>query len=262
MSPFKQMLAGLGIGAAQVDTRLHTSTLAPGETLSGVIEIRGGSVAQNITELALMIETQYKREVNDTTLWETYTLGHHQLSSAFVAQPNETMTFPFALVLPPATPLSIGHQQVKVRTKLVVPNAVDPNDTDLIMVQPHPLMQQVFNALETLDFRLYTAECEYSRSAQGGVPFVQQFEFKPVSDYRRDIEELELTFALHGNGLDVLLEIDKRGRGLSGLFAEAYDLNERFTRLHVPLRGIDQQTLVRQFDGVIREALASTGFRR
>jgi sporulation-control protein spo0M len=59
-----------------------------------------------------------------------------------------------------------------------------------------------------------------------------------------------------------LLEIDKRGRGLSGLFAEAYDLNERFTRLHVPLRGIDQQTLVRQLDGVIREALASTGFRR
>jgi sporulation-control protein len=262
MSPFKQMLAGLGIGAAQVDTRLHTSASEPGGSLSGVIEIRGGSVAQNITELSLLVEIDYKREVNDSTVWQTYTLAHQRLSDAFMVQPNESMTFPFTLVLPSTTPLSIGHQQVKLRTKLSIPNAVDPSDSDPIIVQPHPLMQQVFDALDMLGFRLYSAECEYSRYAQSDVPFVQQFEFKPVSGYQREIEELELMFKLHAHGLDVVLEIDKRGRGLSGLFAEAYDLNERFTRLHVPLQGIDRQTLVRQLDGVIRGALTSSGFRR
>lgn len=262
MSPFKQMLAGFGIGAAQVNTQLQNPALAPGETLSGAVEIRGGSVAQQITDLVLTIETEYKREVNDSTVWQTWPLVQQRLSGAFVVQPGEAKTFSFALTLPLETPLSIGHQQVKLRTKLAVPNAVDPSDTDAIVVQPHPMMQQVFQALETLGFQLSSAECIHSRAARGVLPFVQEFEFRPVSGYRHEVEEIELIFHPHASGLDVLLEIDKRGRGLGGLLAEAYDLNERFTRLQLPLGRIDQQTLVRQLDATIRQALTSSGFRR
>lgn len=262
MSPFKQMLAGLGIGAAQVNTQLQNPALAPGETLCGTIEIHGGSVPQEITDIVLTIETDYKREVNDSTVWQTFMLTQQRLSDAFVVQPGETRTFPFALMLPLEAPLSIGHQQVRLRTKLAVPNAVDPSDTDAIFVQPHPIMQQVFQALETLGFQLSSAECIHSRSARGLLPFVQEFEFRPGSAYRHEVEEVELIFNPHANGLDVLLEIDKRGRGLSGLLAETYDLNERFTRLQLPLERIDQQTLVRQLDATIRQALTSASFRR
>lgn len=261
MSPFKQMLAGFGIGAAQVTTHIQNSTLAPGETLYGTVEIRGGSVAQGITELTLAIETAYKREINDAAVWQTYTLVQQRLSDTFVVQPGQTLTFPFALPLPSTTPLSIGFQQVNVRTNLAVPNAVDPSDTDPIFVQPHPLMQQVFSALETLGCRLYGAECKGSRYAHGGLPFVQEFEFHPGSAYRHDVEEIELIFHLHANGLDVLLEVDKRRRGLSGLLADAYDLNERWTRVQLPLPQIDQQTLVQQLANAIHAALAPAGFR-
>lgn len=261
MSPFKQMLAGFGIGAAQVNTRLQHPTLAPGETVSGVVEIRGGSVAQSISDLVLTIETDYKREVNDSTVWQTFVLAQQRLSEAFEVQPGATLTFPFALPLPLTTPLTIGQQQVRLRTRLAVPNAVDPNDTDTLVVQPHPIMQQVFQALETLGFRLSKAECGYSRSARGPLPFVQEFELRPVTGYRHDIEEVEMIFNLHAQGLEVLLEIDKRGRGLSGLLADAYDLNDRFTRLQLPLGPVDQQTLVRQLDTTIREAIKPVGFR-
>lgn len=260
MSPFKHMLAGFGIGAVQVNTRLQNFTLAPGETLHGVVEICGGNVAQGITDLAVAIEMQYKREVNDATIWETYRLTHQRLSDPLVVQPGEFRTFPFALILPPTTPLSVGHAQVQLRTKLAVPNAVDPGDTDAIFVQPHPLMQQVFDALETLGFRLYRAECVHSRRPHHGVPFVQEFEFRPVSVYRQDVEEIELRFHLHPNGLHVMLEVDKRERGLRGLLADAYDLNERRTQLHLPLRRIDQQAIVRQLDATIRQALSTAGF--
>ncbi len=261
MSPFKQMLAGIGIGAAQVNTRLQNPTIALGETLSGAIELRGGNVAQSITDVTLMIECEYKREVNDSTVWQTYTLAQQRVSDAFVVQPGETMTFPFAFVVPSTAPISVGHQQVKLRTKLAIPNAVDPSDTDPLFVQPHPLMQQVLNGLETIGFRLHKAECTHSHKAQGGLPFVQEFEFRPVRGYQQDVEEIELIFYLNPNGLDVLLEIDKRGRGLSGMFAEAYDLNERYTRLHFPAQGIDQQTLVRQLDGAIRQAITPSTLR-
>lgn len=262
MSPFKQMLAGFGIGAAQVNTRLENPALAPGETLYGSVEILGGSVAQSITDVTLMIETEFKREINDSSVWQTYMLAQQPLSDAIVVQPGESMNFPFALVLPLDTPLSIKQQQVKLRTKLAVPKAVDPSDTDAIWVQPHPLMQQVFTALESIGFHLYSSECTYSRYGHRSVPFVQEFEFRPAGVYRHEVEEVEVMFNLHSHGLDVLLEIDKRARGLSGLLAEAYDLNERYTRLHLPIEGLDQQMLVRQLDGAIREALGSGRFRR
>jgi sporulation-control protein len=75
------------------------------------------------------------------------------------------------------------------------------------------------------------------------------------------VEEVELIFNLHAHGLDILLEIDKRGRGLGGLLADAYDLNEHFTRLQLPLEQIEQQAIVRQLDGAIRQALTPAGFR-
>jgi sporulation-control protein len=40
--------------------------------------------------------------------------------------------------------------------------AINPKDWDYISIHPHPLMQQVLNALDILGFRLYQAECEYS----------------------------------------------------------------------------------------------------
>lgn len=44
MSFFNKMLASVGIGSAQIDTKLEKDRLKPGEMISGIIEVRGGNV--------------------------------------------------------------------------------------------------------------------------------------------------------------------------------------------------------------------------
>lgn len=41
MSFFNKMLASVGIGSAQIDTKLEKDRLKPGEMISGSIEVRG-----------------------------------------------------------------------------------------------------------------------------------------------------------------------------------------------------------------------------
>jgi sporulation-control protein len=70
--------------------------------------------------------------------------------------------YPFSFPLPDETPLTMRDQPVYLRTGLDISTAIDPKDTDYIQVRPHPLMQQVLNAIENLGFQLYKVDCEYN----------------------------------------------------------------------------------------------------
>ena len=122
---------------------------------------------------------------------------------------------------------------VYLKTGLDIPRALDPKDQDYVQVQPHPLMTHVLNAVQSLGFQLVKVDCEHSRMGLTPHPFVQEFEFRPSGEYRRRLEELELIFRLQGETLDVFLELDRRARGLSGLFDATFDMNERFAHLQV-----------------------------
>ena len=85
-------------------------------------------------------------------------------------------------------------------------------------------------------------------------PFVQEFEFKPVGKYRKRLEELEVIFQLHPHGKEVLLELDKRVRGLVRLFAD-FDLNERYAQLALSNADLSGRDRVPVLDRVIRERI-------
>jgi len=233
MSIFKKILASVGIGAAKVDTRLYDDSVIPGEMLNGEVYITGGDVSQDIDDIYLSIATQYKREVDDTTVTEECVLLKYCLSERFSLQPKEAKVIPFSFQLPHETPLTVGQQPVYLRTGLDISSAIDPKDTDYIQVRPHPLMQLVLDAVENLGFQLYKVDCEYNPHFGGRYPFVQEFEFRPIGNYQGYLDELEVIFSLDSDQLAVFLEIDKRARGFGGFLQEAFDMDERYVRFQV-----------------------------
>jgi len=230
---FKKLLAKVGIGAATVDTRLYDDLLAPGEMLNGEVHITGGDVSQEIEDIYLYVATQYKREIDDSTVTEECVLVQYRLSERFSLQPKQERSIPFEVQLPYETPVTLANQPVYLRTGLDISRAIDPGDTDYIQVRPHPLMQLVLDATESLGFQLYKVDCEYNPHFGGNYPFVQEFEFRPVGKYQGYLDELEIVFSLYLDQLDVFLEIDKRARGFGGFLEEAFDMDERYVRFQV-----------------------------
>ncbi len=233
MSVFKKLLASVGIGAAKVDTRLYDDSLIPGEMLSGEVHITGGDAFQEIDDIYLYVATEYKREVNDSTVTEKCVLAKYHLSERLNLQPKAAKVIPFWFQLPYQTPLTIGHQPVYLRTGLDISSAIDPTDTDYIHVNPHPLMQQVLDALKNLGFQLHQVDCEYHPHLGSSYPFVQEFEFRPIGKYRGHLDELEVIFSLNSIQLEVFLSLDKRARGFGGFLAEAFDMDEHYDRFQV-----------------------------
>ncbi|WP_413309394.1 sporulation protein [Bacillus sp. 1P10SD] len=236
MSFFDKVFASVGIGAASVDTKLEKDTYMPGETVQGVVEIKGGKVEQQIDEIYLSLNTTYLKESDDRKYNVTATIDRFRLTTPFTIRSNERKEIPFTFQLPYDTPLSIGRSKVWVTTGLDIKGGVDPSDKDYLKVIPNQLMTAVFNAVDNLGFRIREADCEEApRRIRGRLPFVQEFEFVPTSGlFRGKLDELEVVFLSSGNGtLDLMFQVDRRAKGLSGLFSEAMGMDETNVRLTV-----------------------------
>jgi sporulation-control protein len=236
MSFFDKVFASVGIGAASVDTKLEKDTYMPGETVQGVVEIKGGKIEQQIDEIYLSLNTTYLKESDDRKYNVTATIDRFRLTTPFTIRSNERKEIPFTFQLPYDTPLSIGRSKVWVTTGLDIKGGVDPSDKDYLKVIPNQLMTAVFNAVDNLGFRIREADCEEApRRLRGRLPFVQEFEFVPTSGlFRGKLDELEVVFLSSGNGtLDLMFQVDRRAKGLSGLFSEAMGMDETNVRLTV-----------------------------
>lgn len=226
-----KILATVGIGGARVDARVGPGPHLPGGTLNGEIFVRGGSAEQEIRGLYLRVMTDYEQESDDHKYRVDFTLAEFRIPEAFTLRPNEERGFDFSIHLPASTPVSIGQQKVWLKTGLDIAGAVDSADKDPLQVQPTPLMGRVLSGMEHLGFRLNRANCEKGRGT--GVPFVQEFEFKPQGGaYRGRLDEVDVVFHVYDGSLDVLLEVDRKARGLAGFFESAMNMDERYVRVH------------------------------
>ncbi len=227
---FKKFLAGVGIGSAKVDTQLDKTRLVPGENTSGKVVIQGGKVEQQVDRIHLFVMTEAVRERDDKKYYEKVTIGSFQIASSFIIQPGEEKEIDFQFELPIDTPPTLGKTKVWIQTGLDVPSAIDPTDRDYITVDPHPIADTVLEALtKVLGFQLRKVEMEYSRRYR----YVQEFEFYPGGEFRRDLDELEVIFFMNTSSADLRIQVDRRAKGLGGLFAEALDMDESFVRLSI-----------------------------
>lgn len=236
MSFFNKAFASVGIGAARVDTKLEKDRVMPGEEVRGIVMVRGGNTEQNIDDIYLSLHTTYIKEADDKKYTATAQVDRFRLTRSFMIKENETKEIPFSFRLPLEMPLSMGRTKVWVSTGLDIKNAVDPTDKDYLTVVPSHVMQGVFNAVSDLGFRLREAECEQApRHLRRHLPFVQEFEFIPASGpFRGRLDELELIFyPTNENEVEVLMQVDRRAKGLGGFLSEAMGMDETYVRMNI-----------------------------
>ncbi|WP_458119752.1 sporulation protein [Paenibacillus sp. Z6-24] len=227
MSFFNKMLARVGIGAAKIDTVLDQSEYYPNSEVRGIVYIEGGSVDQDVGNIYIEVMTQYIREQDDKKHYVNYTIAKYRVSEKTQVKSSQKLEIPFGFTLPSQTPLTLSNQKIWLHTGLDIEMSVDPTDQDYIVVRPHPYMDTVFEATERLGFRFKASTVEYASRSPFGVPYVQEIEFYPGARFHGRITELELMMSLTSNGLQILVEVDRRGRGLGGFFANAFDMDER-----------------------------------
>ncbi|SDS91221.1 sporulation-control protein [Paenibacillaceae bacterium GAS479] len=227
MSFFKNMMASMGIGAAQVDTVLEVpnSGVRPGDTIHGRIVVSGGSVAQQVNGIELLIMTSYIKEVNDSKVRENAALARLQLRESFEIGAGQREEFEFDLALPLFTPITAGGTQVWVKTSLDIASALDAGDNDYIKVLPHPLVEEILDAVDHLGFRTREVECKYAAHSRYGTPILQEFEFVPRTRNFGRLDELEMVFIPSEGYVDVIMEVDRR----SGAFSEWLGTDESRT---------------------------------
>lgn len=246
---FKKLLASVGIGAAKVDTQLEKDQFIPGEDVQGKVVIKGGDVDQSIDAIHLFLMTEALREVDDKKIKEKVSLQKYPITQDVLIAADETKEIPFSIQIPYHVPASAGRLPIWFETGLDIPMALDPQDRDPITIAPHPYVQVVLDALDDLGFHVRKVDMEYSK--QFG--YVQEFEFQPGGEFRTYLDELEAIFFLDENKIDVVLEVDRRARGLGGLFAEALEMDESKAKISFSKSELeDSSKVVEQLRSIIQ----------
>ncbi|MFE2352735.1 sporulation protein [Streptomyces parvulus] len=232
---FKRLLGSLGVGAPTVDTVLDPGPARPGATLTGQVRLRGGQADFDVSHVALElvagVETEHEGgESEGLVVFERVTVG-----GGFRLAAGEAHDVPFGVALPWETPVTELHGQslgivLGVRTELAVAGARDAGDLDPLAVAPLPAQEAVLEALGQLGFGFRSADLEYGHIGGTGqrLPFYQEIELTPPPRYAHLANEIELTFLAGPAGMEVVLEVDKRG----GLFAPGHDALTRFSVGH------------------------------
>lgn len=247
----RRLLTSIGVGAATVDTRLEKSEFVVGEEARGVVEIKSGDSEQEIRGIHLEVQTHYKRESNDNTVTVTGTVDRFAVSGPLTVQPNAREELPFSFRLPYDTPLTVGRTPVWLRTNLDVAMAFDPSDSDKVVVLPNPNMRFILDSFERLGFRLREADNEeLPHHLRRRLPFGQEFEFVATGgEFRGRFDEVELVMFPSEDAVDLVLQVDRRARGLGSFFSEAIGVDETNVRLTIPESATPSQ---------IREVLVET----
>ncbi|NPC91958.1 sporulation protein [Bacillus sp. WMMC1349] len=199
---------------------LEKKTYYPGEEVNGTIYVEGDKFKKNIQYIDLLIDTHYNIVKETQNNCKSITIDSHRITEALTINPGEDYRFSFSFTLPFDTPVTVGKAEVHLLTDV----GTDKFDQDQIVVQPHPWINCILQTIESLGFRLHDADCEQAPYFKRRLPFVQEFEFVPVSPYYRQLlSELELIFLLEEDGFEIVFETNRRARGLRGWMPEIYD---------------------------------------
>ncbi|MDH2427162.1 sporulation protein [Sphaerisporangium sp. TRM90804] len=240
---FKRLLGALGVGGPSVDTVLATTQVQPGGVLAGEVRLKGGDVDSEIEYVALGLVTRVESEVGDGEHAGTAEFFQTRVAGPFSLRKGEQQNIPFQFAVPWETPITeiqgrpMRGSAVGVRTELAIAKAVDKGDLDPVAIVPLPSQDQVLQAFSRLGFHFKSADFEAGQlfGVDQRLPFFQEIEFYPPGQYAGQVNEVELTFVANPEGLEVILEADKRG----GMFQSGHDSFGRFQVTHDQALRID-----------------------
>ena len=244
---FKKMMRAFGAGGPTVDTVLANPNTRPGLALDGQVQLVGGDHDVSIEHIALGL----------VTLTEHGPAEFHRLpvTGGFRLTAGERRDIPFQFPMPWETPVThmygrrLHGMTMGLRTELAIAKAVDKGDLDEVAVHPLPVQERILEAFDRSGFRFVKADLEHGRiyGVHQTLPFYQEIEFYPAPHHAGAINEVEVTFVTDPEGVDVVLEFDKRG----GFLSEGHDAYGRFRIAHTDAETTDFMSLV---DGWVREA--------
>lgn len=232
MSFIKRMLASVGIGSAKVDTVLEKSAYYPGETVRGKVYIQGGDIKQQVDRIYLHLMTEYIRKRGDDKVRERGMIASFPISEPLVLAPNEKKEILFSFELPLETPMTIYRTKVWVHTGLEIKSSIDPSDHDDITILEHPNILKVRKAIASIGFyqtdveQVYLPPNRYTK-----FPVAQEFEYKPTGNFAAVLDEIEIIYFIREEGLQMLVELDKRNRGLFGAALDALEMDEKIIQV-------------------------------
>jgi sporulation-control protein len=236
---FKKMMRAFGAGGPIVDTVLTNPNTRPGLPLNGQVDITGGDHEVTIEHVALGLVTGAAEFLRIP------------VTGTFRLAAGERRSLPFTIEMPWETPVTavfgqrLNGMSMGVRTELAVANAVDKGDLDEIQVHPLPAQEKILEAFATLGFRFAHADLEQGTifGVRQTLPFYQEIEFYPPPQYTAAINEVEVTFVADPEGVEVILEFDKRG----GFLSEGHDSYGRFRVPHATVESTDWTSTVNEW---------------
>jgi sporulation-control protein len=248
---FKKMMRAFGVGGPSVDTVLANPNTRPGLALDGQVQVLGGDHDVTIEHIALGLVTRVESEHGDGFV------EFHRLSVAgtFQLKQGERRDIPFSFPVPWETPITdvygrrLNGMTMGLRTELAVAKSVDKGDLDEVAVHPLPAQERILDAFAAHGFRFARADLEHGgiRGVRQDFPFYQEIEFYPPPHYAGVINEVEVTFVADAQGVEVVLEFDKRG----GFLAPGQDAYGRFRVSHAEVETTDWAAVV---DSWVQEA--------
>ncbi|MGR3464468.1 sporulation protein [Limimaricola sp.] len=235
-----KVLTRLGIGGATVDAVLDDDEIEVGGRLRAEIRITGGATRQEIRAASLELVTRCLVEgPGDSKMHSDIVLAAGEVEIGTV-EPGEEMSFRIEMQVPASAPVSIGSTRSFLRTRLDVPGAVDPRDSDAVTILPNRSMMAVIEGIQNAGFRLAETEVEYQ--PRRDPPFVQEFDFRPSGFGDFGIEEVEISFRPLPRGVEVLLTVDNRG----GFFLAGREKSVRIRVDHAEAGRIDMAAELRR----------------
>ncbi|NBE85076.1 sporulation protein [Micromonospora rubida] len=257
---FKKMLSAFGVGGPTVDTVLTNPNTRPGLALEGRVNLVGGDASAAIEQIVVGLVTRVEMESGDSEYAGVMEFHRLPVAGAFELAPKQQLSLPFQLPMPWETPITDVYGQrlhgmtMGLRTEVAVARAVDKSDLDQVNVHPLPVQERILDAFARLGFRFKGADLErgHIRGTQQTLPFYQEIEFFAAPQYAQAINEVELTFVTSSQGIDVVLECDKRG----GFLSAGHDVFGRYRVAHTDADRVDWAQVV---DGWLRETTSHYG---
>ncbi|MCV2489352.1 sporulation protein [Geodermatophilus sp. YIM 151500] len=256
---FRNLMARLGSGGAGVDAVLDSPDTTPGGTVTGTVHVTGGSVPQEVNEIRVALEATVEVESGDHSWREDVSFGTTAVAGSGRIEPGARHAVPFRFAVPwqcPITAIDGWHlrgMRIGLVTRIDIPGSLDATDLDPVTVLPLPVQRSVLVALDSLGFAFRGADVEKGRLHGSDLPFYQEVEFAPPHSLRGRVNELEVTFLADPQGVEVVLEVDRRG----GLLTEGRDA---FGRLRLSHRDTDVRAVAAQLDAAVRQLGARRGW--
>jgi sporulation-control protein len=216
---FKKVLASIGIGAAKVDTVLHTEHLQPGQKFSAEVIVQAGDVEQDISGLELVLMTKVKVESEEGDYFIDHILDKWLIIDKRTLTPGEELRIPFEARLHSETPITeisqgLNQSLVWIATGLNIDFALDAKDKDPVYVYPNEAVKALMSAMKKLGYKLVKSDVEKGYlnttnfSSSSGC--YQELEYKPTGLKVFGPREVELSFVPEALKTHVLIEIDRR----------------------------------------------------